>query len=171
MLRKLHHSALRCRESEETRRFYEDFLGVPLAGALRITATATGRATETLHTFYRLGDGSYMAFFEAPDLPFDFKPQHDFDLHLAFEVDAVQLPTMLARCRAIGVEVRGISDHGFVDSIYLRDPNGYVVELCARRAGHDEALDPRRNGARAALEQWTAARSTTPARQAIATTL
>ena len=27
MIRKLHHNAYRCRDSEETRRFYEDFLG------------------------------------------------------------------------------------------------------------------------------------------------
>ena len=31
MIRKLHHSAYRCRDSEQTRRFYEDFLGLPLA--------------------------------------------------------------------------------------------------------------------------------------------
>jgi extradiol dioxygenase family protein len=27
MIRKLHHNAYRCRDSEETRAFYEDFLG------------------------------------------------------------------------------------------------------------------------------------------------
>ena len=30
MIRKLHHNAYRCRDSEETRHFYEDFLGLPL---------------------------------------------------------------------------------------------------------------------------------------------
>jgi len=34
MIKGLHHNAYRCRDSEETRRFYEDFLGLPLAGAL-----------------------------------------------------------------------------------------------------------------------------------------
>ena len=34
MIKGLHHSAYRCRNSEETRRFYEDFLGLPLSGAL-----------------------------------------------------------------------------------------------------------------------------------------
>ena len=28
-----------------------------------------------------------------------------------------------------GIETRGIIDHGFIKSIYLRDPNGYVIEL------------------------------------------
>ena len=30
-LKKLHHNAYRCIDSEETRKFYEDFLGLPLA--------------------------------------------------------------------------------------------------------------------------------------------
>ena len=31
----LHHNAYRCRDSEETREFYEDFLGLPLAEAFQ----------------------------------------------------------------------------------------------------------------------------------------
>jgi catechol 2,3-dioxygenase-like lactoylglutathione lyase family enzyme len=163
MIRKLHHAAYRCRDSEETRRFYEDFLGLPLAGTLEIGETKSGRATETLHTFYRLDDGSFIAFFEAGDMPFDFKPQHDFDLHLALEVDAPVLAAMLDKGRSAGIEVRGISHHGMIDSIYFRDPNGYVVELCAKVAGHDAAMDPARNGAREKLQRWTAARSSATA--------
>jgi catechol-2,3-dioxygenase len=52
------------------------------------------------------------------------------------------------------MEVRGISDHTFVDSIYFRDPNGYVVELSAKRPGHDEAMNPATNGARTILDTW-----------------
>lgn len=86
MIRKLHHNAYRCRDSERTRAFYEDFLGLPLVGTLEIGETKTGRKTSVLHTFYRLDDGSHLAFFEAPDMPFEFKDQHDFDLHIALEV-------------------------------------------------------------------------------------
>jgi catechol 2,3-dioxygenase-like lactoylglutathione lyase family enzyme len=154
-IRKLHHAAYRCRDSEATRRFYEGFLGLPLAGTLVIGETKSGRATETLHTFYRLGDGSFIAFFEARDLPFDFKAQHDFDLHLALEVDAQTLLDMRDRGRAEGIETRGVSAHGFIDSVYFRDPNGYVVELAAKRPGHDAAMDPSRNGARELLDRWT----------------
>ena len=164
MIRGLHHNAYRCRDSEETRRFYEDFLGLPLAEALEIRATKSGRRTETLHTFYRLGDGSYLAFFEAPDMPFEFKPQHDFDLHIALEVDAATLHGMLAKGKAAGIETRGISDHEFIHSIYFRDPNGYVIELTAKTAAHDDALDPAKNGARAKLDRWTAAKGPAPAR-------
>ena len=114
----------------------------------------TGRRTEVLHTFFRLDDGSFLAFCEAPDMPFEFRSQHDFDLHIALEVDAKDLMAVRARALDEGRELRGISDHGFIDSIYLRDPNGYVVELCARKPGEEEALDPDRNDARGILERW-----------------
>ncbi len=100
MIKGLHHNAYRCRDSEETRRFYEDFLGLPLAGTLAIAETKTGRKTAVLHTFYRMDDGSYLAFFEAPDSPFEFKAQHDFDLHIALEVDERALHEMLAKGKA-----------------------------------------------------------------------
>ena len=155
MIKGLHHNAYRCRDSEETRRFYEDFLGLRLAGALEIKETKTGRRTEVLHTFYEMGDGSYLAFFEAPDRPFEFKDQHDYDLHIALEVDRATLGRMYRKGKAEGREVRGVSDHGFIDSIYFRDPNGYVIELTCKREGHDEAMDPAKNGARSIVERWT----------------
>jgi catechol 2,3-dioxygenase-like lactoylglutathione lyase family enzyme len=158
VIRKLHHAAYRCRNSEQTRRFYEDFLGLPLAGVLEIRETKSGRATETLHSFYRLDDGSFIAFFEAEDMPFEFKPQHDFDLHIALEVEPAVLRSMYDRGKAEGIETRGVSDHGFIDSIYFRDPNGYVVELCATRSHHDEMMDPAHNRAREKLQAWTASR-------------
>ena len=159
MIKGLHHNAYRCRDSEQTRAFYEDFLGLPLVNALDLSQTKTGRATHTLHTFYRLDDGSCLAFFETDDFPFEFKAQHDFDLHIALEVAPESLQPMLAKGRERGIECRGPSDHGMIESIYFRDPNGYVIELCAKRAGHDAAMDPALNGARAALQRWTAAKA------------
>jgi len=131
-IRGLHHNAYRCRDSEETRRFYEDFLGLPLADAFEIRESKTGRETRVLHSFYRLGDNSYLAFFEVPGSPFDFKAQHDYDLHIALEVALDALQPLMDKGRAAGLEVRGIADHGFIRSIYFRDPNGYVIELTAR---------------------------------------
>ena len=159
MIRKLHHSAYRCRDSEETRRFYEDFLGLRLAGSLQISETKTGRKTSVLHTFYELDDGSYVAFFEDPETPFDFKPQRDYDLHIALEVDPSVLEPMLEKGSAAGIETRGISDHHFIHSIYFRDPNGYVVELAARLPNHAQTMDPARNEARAMLDRWQAGKA------------
>lgn len=156
MIQGLHHNAYRCRDSEQTRGFYEDFLGLRLAGTLEIKETKSGRKTETLHTFYQLGDGSYLAFFEAPDMPFEFKTQHDYDLHIALEVDKKTLQDMLVRGKAAGIETRGVSNHGFIHSIYFRDPNGYVIELTTKTPAHDKAMNPATNGARDKLERWTA---------------
>ena len=156
MIKGLHHSAYRCRDSEETRVFYEDFLGLPLSGALEISETKSGRATKVLHSFFRLDDGSFLAFFEAPDMGFEFKPQHDFDLHIALEVAPEVLKPMMEKGKAAGIETRGISDHHVIDSIYFRDPNGYVVELTAKRAGHDEAMSPGNARSRDILTRWTA---------------
>ncbi len=128
----LHHAAYRCRDSEETRQFYEDFLGLPLVEAFEIEVTKTGREAGVLHSFYRMQDGSHIAFFEAPKMDFDFKKQHDYDLHIALEVDTPTLERMFELAKSTGREVRGIADHHFIRSIYFRDPNGYVVELTAK---------------------------------------
>jgi catechol 2,3-dioxygenase-like lactoylglutathione lyase family enzyme len=156
LIKGLHHNAYRCRDSEETRQFYEDFLGLPLVHAFPIRESKTGRKTEALHSFYGLDDGSCLAFFEVPGMAFEFRDQHDYDLHIALEVSPDDLKAMFEKGKAAGIETRGISDHGFIDSIYFRDPNGYVIELTAKREGHDAAMDPATNGARAALDAWQA---------------
>jgi catechol 2,3-dioxygenase-like lactoylglutathione lyase family enzyme len=164
VIKKLHHNAYRCRDSEETRRFYEDFLGLPLVHAIEIAATKTGRPTDVLHTFFQLEDGSCLAFFEAPDLPFQFKAQHDFDLHIALEVNPELLAPMLEKGKQAGVECRGITDHGFIHSIYFRDPNGYVIELTAKAEGHDAATQPTQKEVRETLARFRERRRETPER-------
>ena len=131
MIERLHHAAYRCRDSEATRSFYEDFLDLPLTDAFVISETQTVRQTSVLHIFFGLPDGSSIAFFEAPEQPFEFVDQHDFDLHIALKVPLASLTPMLDLAARQGIEHRGISDHGFIHSIYFRDPNGYVVELAA----------------------------------------
>jgi catechol 2,3-dioxygenase-like lactoylglutathione lyase family enzyme len=153
LIKGLHHNAYRCRDTEETRQFYEDFLGLPLIEALVIEETKTGRAANVLHTFYEMDDGSCLAFFEVPDEPFEFRDQHDYDLHIALTVPEETLAPMLERGKSAGIESRGISDHGFVRSIYFRDPNGYVIELCAPPAIVDPAFFDADN-AHATVRAW-----------------
>lgn len=152
MIKGLHHAAYRCRNSEETRKFYEDFLELKFAHALKIDVTKSGRDAAVLHTFYEMGDGSFMAFFEEPGAPFDFKDQRDFDLHIALEVNEATLHRMFEKGKAAGIETRGVSDHGFIDSIYFRDPNGYVIELSATKG--EDGADPAQ--ARTLLDDWSA---------------
>ena len=131
------------------------FLGLHLTQAFEITTTATGNQTEVLHTFYALEDGSSLAFFEAPRQPFDFKVQHDFDLHIALEVSRDVLLERFNTGQRSGIETRGITDHGFIESIYFRDPNGYVIELTAKKGNvfADEA------SARDALNAWQSSKN------------
>lgn len=153
MIKGLHHNAYRCRDSEETRKFYEDFLGLELVSAFPI---AEGKA---LHTFFQMDDGSCLAFFEAPGRPFDFKRQDDLDLHIALGVENDVFDRMLEKGKAEGIEVRGPVDHGFVRSIYFRDPNGYVIELTAPTGRHGEMMDPALSKPHEALARWQAAKS------------
>ncbi|MGH6990576.1 MAG: VOC family protein [Stellaceae bacterium] len=156
MITGIHHHVYRCRDAGATREFYEDFLGLPLVRTFRARRTATGRAVDLLHTTYRLGDRSFLEFFEVPGQPFLFKDQHDFDLHLAIEMDAETQARLGALARARGMQVRGPSDHGPMASLYVRDPSGYVVELTAYKPGEAATSMAPQAEARATLDDWQA---------------
>ena len=51
VIKKLHHNAYRCIDSEETRKFYEDFLNLKLVKAFNISNTITGRNINALPHF------------------------------------------------------------------------------------------------------------------------
>ena len=138
---------------EETRGFYEDFLGLRFVSAFEIDE---GRG---LHSFFEMDDGSCLAFFEVPGRPFDFKRQDTLDLHIALGVEPDVFDRMLDKARSEGIEVRGPVDHGFVRSIYMRDPNGYVVELTASTGVQQEIMDPAISKPREALARWQAAKT------------
>lgn len=154
----VHHAALPCRDGEETRRFYEDLLGLPLAHVVRGDAVPGGESMDPFcHLFFRMGDGSYIAFFDlgtgrgaepSPNAPFWVN-------HLALEV--ASRDALLAakdRLSAAGVQVRGVVDHEFVQSIYFLDPNGHLLELTAR-TDPPGYLERCAGEARAALDAWT----------------
>ena len=94
MIKGLHHNAYRYRDSEETRAFYEDFLGLRMVSAFEINE---GRA---IHTFFEMDDGSCLAFFEVPGSPFDFKRQDSLDLHIALGVEPETFDAMLDKAKA-----------------------------------------------------------------------
>ena len=50
----------------------------------------------------------------------------------ALAVEPEGLEAMLRKAKAEGRQVRGPVDHGFIRSIYFRDPNGYVIEFPGR---------------------------------------
>ena len=141
-IEQLHHFAYRCRDAEETRHFYEDLLGLPLYHIIQSDyVPSTGEYCPYTHFFFRLRDGSFIAFFDLGD---DVKPAPSPNTpawvnHIAFRVDSVQaLEDTKARLQAHGVEVLGVTDHHIFKSIYFFDPNGIRLELAAQVAGADQ---------------------------------
>jgi len=67
-LQKLYHFAYPCRDAEETRRFYEDILGVPLVHCmLAERVPSSGEQAPYAHFFFELGDGKRVSVDEYVD--------------------------------------------------------------------------------------------------------
>jgi catechol 2,3-dioxygenase-like lactoylglutathione lyase family enzyme len=132
-IQKLNHFAYRCRDAEETRRFYEDILGLPLAHVIKADhVPSTGEYSPYTHIFFQMGDGSYIAFFDlGDDVAAEPSPNTpSWVNHIALEVPSKQdLVEAKQKLEANGVKVLGVTDHHFVNSIYFFDPNGLRVEL------------------------------------------
>ena len=132
-INRLHHFAWRCRDAEETRHFYEDLLGLPLVHLIRADVVpSTGEECPYVHIFFRMRDGSHLAFFDLGDgavaLPSPNTPA--WVNHLALQVDDTDaLDRAKDALQQAGVEVLGVTDHHFVQSIYFFDPNGIRLEL------------------------------------------
>lgn len=138
----LHHFAYRCRDAEETRRFYEDILGLPLFHYIRSEVVpSTGEYCPYVHIFFRMTDGSCLAFFDLGDnvAPAPCPNTPAWVNHIALRVDTVeQLEAMKTRIEAHGIEVLGVTDHRVFKSIYFFDPNGIRLELCAQLASNTQ---------------------------------
>jgi len=158
----LHHFAYRCRDAEETRRFYEDILGLPLVHVIKAdNVPSTGEYCPYVHIFFRMRDGSYMAFFDLGDdtasAPSPNTPA--WVNHIALRVDsAAELLDAKRRLEAAGVEVLGVTDHKFINSIYFFDPNGIRLELTTY-TGTDAYMQSKETAARAELDAWTREKS------------
>lgn len=156
----LHHWAYRCRDAEETRHFYEDILGLPLAHVIKLDhVPSTGEYCPYVHIFFKMQDGSYMAFFDlGDDAAADPSPNTPAWVnHIALHVGSVaEVEQAKARLEAHGIEVVGVTDHKFIKSIYFFDPNGYRLELTHQlskeQAGY---IKKKAEIARDELDEWT----------------
>ena len=158
-IQQLHHYAYKARDAEETRHFYEDILGLPLYHIIQSDyVPSTGEYCPYTHFFFRLQDGSFIAFFDLGD---DVKPEPSPNTplwvnHIAFRENTVQeLEDTKARLQAHGVEVLGVTDHHIFKSIYFFDPNGIRLELAAQVA-NEEQMAKDSTVAHGRLKEWTA---------------
>lgn len=155
-VRGLHHWAIRCRNTEETRHFYEDILQLPLVHAVyHDHVPSTGEYCPYFHIFFALADGSWLGFFDLLD---DKASNPDPETpswvtHLALQVDSLDaLKAAKKRLEENGIEVLGIVDHKIFDSIYFFDPNGFRLELTYHTAP-SEKMDELAARAHATISQ------------------
>jgi catechol 2,3-dioxygenase-like lactoylglutathione lyase family enzyme len=155
----LHHFAWRCRNAEQTRQFYEDLLGLPLVHVIRADhVPSTGEYCPYVHLFFRLGDGSTIAFFDlGDDTAAEPSPNTPAWVnHIALRVGSLEaLHAARQRLMQAGVEVLGPTDHHIIQSIYFFDPNGLRLELTVPTVPEAE-MQRLATRAHADLLAWTA---------------
>ncbi len=64
---RLHHNAYVTKDQEKTRQFYEDVIGLPLVATWCESDELFGKMRTYVHTFYGIGDGGALAFFQFAD--------------------------------------------------------------------------------------------------------
>jgi glyoxylase I family protein len=161
---RLHHTAYVSKDLEKTRAFYEDLIGLPLAATWSESDELFGAVRTYCHCFFELEDGSALAFFQfadegdqtlfGPDLP-----SSPF-IHIALNVEATTQDAVAARLEAAGYRAPDtyVLDHGYCRSLYVKDPNGMIVELTCDvpDALRPDIVKSRRETARATLARWLA---------------
>lgn len=155
----VHHAAYRCRDVEQTIWFYRDVLGLVADGGLVIEEVPGSDGVEDpyMHIFFRMKNGEYIAFFDAPESadPAWFDRKYGFDMHYAFEVESEEaMLQMRDRINAMGVSCFGPIEHGVVRSVYMYDPNGIQIELTIRTDKHDELFAAERKALPQKLKEW-----------------
>lgn len=158
-IKAVHHHAFRTKDMESTRKFWEDTLGLPMIGTFveRVDPVTEG-PSNYIHTFFELGDGSKLAFFQFQEGLYkesDIQgPQDPFDHHIALTVGSKdEVHAFKARLEGRGHECMVI-DHGYCFSIYFHDPNGMQVEITCDVPETDEIMGRHRQTAHNDLEKW-----------------
>jgi catechol 2,3-dioxygenase-like lactoylglutathione lyase family enzyme len=129
----LNHVAYPTTNTAETVRFYTEVMGFRLAHAVRSDVDPeSGNPRPFLHTFFEMGNGEIIAFFDIAELA--VKPQDDLPRwvrHLALAVDSKEaIASWKTYLESHGLHVSGPVDHdGVWLSIYFGDPNGVTLEL------------------------------------------
>lgn len=155
----VHHAAYRCRDAAQTRWFYEEILGLPLAAAMVFDhVSGMEEKRDYMHLFFQLGDGNFLAFFDDPDTATReaFARKDSFDVHVALEAESYeQIIAWQAHINASGKSCLGPVDHGFVHSVYMYDPNGLQVEITCKAAAYAEIMAEERAHADELMQAWS----------------
>lgn len=135
VLRGVHHTARPTWKLQETVHFYRETLGLPLVHAISARGWGPADHPDFLHFFFDSGKGSTIAFFyyigdSRPDW-LEVRGRYDYDAtHTAWQVEsAEELTAWKQRLESQGVHVMPEMRHEVIESIYFRDPNGYLLEV------------------------------------------
>lgn len=160
--KRLHHTAYVTRDMEKTRKFYEEVIGLPLIATWSESDELFGEMRTYVHCFFGLADGSALAFFQfarpqdqdqfgpkMPDSPFH---------HIALAVDEEAQRAIRQRIAAAGIREPNtyVLEHGYCTSLYVKDPNGMVLEFTADHPRADAINALRAQDAHATLARWLA---------------
>jgi len=130
-LRGLHHVTAISSDLERTIAFYRDTLGLPVVHDAPSDDDADAR-----HVWFDGGDGdSYLSFMEYAQLPagvVGVGSTHHFAVRVESPEEQEAWRDYL---RERGVDCTDVLDRGSFRSIYIRDPDGHVVEIATRGPG------------------------------------
>jgi glyoxylase I family protein len=159
---RLHHNAYVSKDLEATRAFYEDLIGLPLVATWSEADELFGAERVYCHTFFGLGDGGALAFFQFahhedeelfdPDLaPSPFR-------HIALKVTSELQQEIHDRLTAAGWKPDGtyVLEHGYCRSLYTEDPNGLLLEFTVDVDNVEQIAVERRADAHETLKRWLA---------------
>ncbi len=159
---RLHHTAYVTKDQEATRAFYEDIIGLPLVATWSETDELFGAERTYCHTFFGLGDGSALAFFQFADDADDelFNPELTPSpfRHIALKISAEGQAAIEKRLQEANWKPEGTFtlEHGYCRSLYTEDPNGMLLEFTVD-APNAEAINAERlPQAHEELKKWLA---------------
>ncbi|HEX8204503.1 MAG TPA: VOC family protein [Solirubrobacteraceae bacterium] len=126
----LHHLTAICRDLDRTTAFYRDLLGLQL-----VREGASDDDPDARHYWFSAGDGApgtLISFLEYPHL----EPGHvgaGSLQHFALIVESAdEQVAWRDYLRSRGVEATDVFERGGFKSIYIRDPDGNIVEIATR---------------------------------------
>ena len=154
--RHIRHQAYACWDSEETRHFYEDILEMPLIATVVIEDSLGNNGSGYCQTFFEIGDGNTLAFFEHMSLvhPKHFNARSACQRHVAFEVEEDATVQQLKRKLDAAGVVNTLTNLGTSPSLRFKDPNGLILEFMAKVKGLFEYERTSRSFAHSELQRW-----------------
>ena len=157
---RLHHNAYVTKDQEATRKFYEDLIGLPLVATWTESDVLFGKERVYCHTFYGLGDGSALAFFQFanPSDQEEFGPELASSpfIHIALKSDKRNQDAINERLEKAGYKEpeKYVLEHGYCRSLYVKDPNGLILEFTVDHKDAKKIDKTRRASSHDDLKRW-----------------